>query len=84
MIQVITGDPKFKFHCQGKIANSETPIGVKVNHDIQVKLNEGTLKIYEKPVPPKPVAPKPAPKVEPPKVEPPKLAPKPEVKEDKK
>ena len=79
MLQVITGGPQWKYHCQGQIANSETPIRVRVNHDIQVKLNEGTLKVYEKPVT-KP-APKPDPKPEP-KPDP-KPEPKVEVKEEK-
>lgn len=62
MIKVVTGSDKLKFRCQGQLANSEKPIRVSLNHDIQVKLNEGSLKIYKEPAP-KPT-PAPAPKVE--------------------
>jgi len=70
MKHVITGGPQWKFNCQGKKANHKKPIRVSVTHDVQCKLNEGTLVEFTdvpkpKPAPPKPkVEPKPEPKVE--------------------
>jgi len=62
MIEVVTGNSNLKFRCQGQLANSDKPIRVRVNHDVQCKLNDGSLKIYQAPKP-KPV-PKPEPKAE--------------------
>lgn len=43
MIYVITSSKELEFKAQGKIANSTNMISVKLNHDIQCKLNDGSL-----------------------------------------
>ena len=47
-MEVVTGNKDLKFRVQGQMCDSITPVRVQLTHDIQVKLNEGTLKKYNK------------------------------------
>jgi len=43
MISVKTPNKDLEFRVQGKMANSEKPIRVTVDHNVQCKLNDGSL-----------------------------------------
>lgn len=58
MITVVTGNDKLDFKVQGQRVTSTKFVRVREDHNVQVKLNEGTLKIYKP-------APSPKPRVEP-------------------
>ena len=51
MISVITGNKDLVFNTQGKKTTFDKPIRVRLDHNVQCKLNDGTLKEYKKPVP---------------------------------
>ncbi len=62
MIEVIAAAGKgLSFICQGKRVTEFQPVRVSLNHDVAVKLQQGSLSRYVKPVspPPKFVAPEP-------------------------
>lgn len=49
MIYVKTGFKELKFKVQGKLVDSETAVPVKMDHNVQVKLNEGSLVLAKRP-----------------------------------
>lgn len=51
MVEVVTGNKDLKFRCQGKMASHDKPIRVRPDHNVQCKLNDGSLKVYKKPAP---------------------------------
>lgn len=53
MIFVVTGNEKLKFKVQGQRCSHDKPVRIRIDHDIQAKLDNGTLKKYVPPVPEK-------------------------------
>lgn len=45
---VKTEDKELKFRIQGKLVDSETPVDVVLDHNVQVKLDEKSLVIVKK------------------------------------
>lgn len=57
MVTVKTGSKELKFKVQGKLVDNETPVSVSLDHNVQVKLDEGSLVLAKKTAPKKIVEP---------------------------
>lgn len=53
MVSVKTGSKELKFKVQGKLVDSETAVSVVLDHNVQVKLDEGSLVLAKKTAPKK-------------------------------
>lgn len=49
MIRVKTGSKDLRFKVQGKIVDSEKSVSVRMDHNVQSKINDGSLVIVKKP-----------------------------------